>query len=88
MLCAKNPQNVDDFLNKLKEKMRVLQKGEMDLLLNYKKQDVYTFLLNSIGLVRFEKCFNFVIKCEERNIEFDGKLNPSDMRFYSSYIHF
>ncbi len=39
-LCAKTPENVDEFLNKLKEKMRILQKKEMDLLLQYKKKEV------------------------------------------------
>jgi hypothetical protein len=40
LLCAKNPENVESFLNKLTEKMRLLQKIEMDLLLKYKKDEV------------------------------------------------
>ena len=43
MLCAKSPENVDNFLNKLAEKMRILQKKEMDILLNYKKEKVKQF---------------------------------------------
>lgn len=43
MLCAKSPENVDNFLNKLAEKMRILQKKEMDILLNYKKEKVKLF---------------------------------------------
>ena len=40
LLCAKNPENVDNFLNRLREKIRILQKKEMDLLLQYKKEEV------------------------------------------------
>jgi Zn-dependent oligopeptidase len=40
LLCAKNPENVENFLNKLAEKMRILQKKEMDILLKYKKEEV------------------------------------------------
>jgi Zn-dependent oligopeptidase len=40
LLCAKTPQNVDTFLNKLAEKMRILQEKEKEILLNYKKEEV------------------------------------------------
>ena len=42
-LNAKNPENVQNFLNNLMEKLRVLQKKEMDILLEYKKQEVKQF---------------------------------------------
>ncbi len=61
LLCAKNPDTVDTFLNRLSQKLRPLQKSEMDTLLDYKRKD-----------------------CEERNLEFDGKLYPSDMKFYQN----
>lgn len=40
LLCAENPQNVDNFLNKLADKMRILQKREIELLLDYKQKEV------------------------------------------------
>ena len=40
LLCAENPENVEQFLSKLAEKMRVLQKREVELLLEYKKREV------------------------------------------------
>ena len=40
LLCAKNPENVHRFLDRLKEKLRPLQKLEMDALLQYKKEEV------------------------------------------------
>ena len=46
MLCAKNPETVDGFLNKLSEKLRVLQKKEMETLLEYKRKHVSNFEIN------------------------------------------
>jgi Zn-dependent oligopeptidase len=40
LLCAKNPDNVISFLDRLSVKMRPLQKKEMDILLEYKRQEV------------------------------------------------
>ena len=40
LLCAKNPQNVKTFLDRLKSKLIKLQQQEMDALLRYKKQEV------------------------------------------------
>ena len=45
VLCAKSPENVDTFLNRLAEKMRILQKKEMELLLEYKKKHVYKYTI-------------------------------------------
>jgi thimet oligopeptidase len=59
LLCAKTPERVTDFLDKLADKMRILQKEEMDILLKYKKDD-----------------------CKSLGIPFDGKLKPSDMKYY------
>ena len=40
-LCmAKNPQNVEKFLNSLKTKLRPLLDKEFEILLNYKKDEV------------------------------------------------
>jgi Zn-dependent oligopeptidase len=43
LLCAKTPENVEKFLDKLADKMRILQKKELEKLLNYKKQEVIPF---------------------------------------------
>lgn len=48
LLCAKSPENVAQFLDKLAEKMRVLQKKEMDILLEYKREDVNMIRLNIV----------------------------------------
>ena len=40
LLCAKTPDNVNKFLDRLAEKMRVLQKKEMEILLEYKRKEV------------------------------------------------
>jgi Zn-dependent oligopeptidase len=40
LLCAKKPENVNSFLEKLSSKLRILQSKEMEILLNYKKQEV------------------------------------------------
>ena len=45
-LCAENPSNVEAFLNKLKEKMRVLQTKEMEVLLEYKRKEVILRYIN------------------------------------------
>ncbi len=40
-LCmAKNPQNVENFLNNLKSKLRPLLDKEYEILLGYKKDEV------------------------------------------------
>ncbi|CAF0714449.1 unnamed protein product [Brachionus calyciflorus] len=59
LLCAENPENVDNFLNKLADKMKILQRKEMDSLLEYKRKE-----------------------CEELSLPFDGKINPSDLKYY------
>ena len=43
--CAKKPENVETFLNNLTDKIKILQQKEMDALLEYKKQEVYLFLI-------------------------------------------
>ncbi len=43
MLCAKNPESVENFLNKLSEKLRILQKKEMATLLEYKQKHVSSY---------------------------------------------
>lgn len=52
LLCAKSPDNVQSFLDRLASKMRSLQKTEMSILLEYKQKDVtqfqLTFYLNLI----------------------------------------
>lgn len=40
LLCAKSPDNVAKFLDKLAEKMKILQVKEMEILLSYKKEEV------------------------------------------------
>jgi len=39
LLCAKNPGNVNSFLDKLGDKLRVLQLKEMEILLEYKRKE-------------------------------------------------
>jgi Zn-dependent oligopeptidase len=40
LLCAKNPDNVNQFLDKLSSKLRILQEKEMAILLDYKMKEV------------------------------------------------
>ena len=48
-LCAKKPENVQNFLNNLTEKMKILQKKEMEILLKYKKQEVIAYLYSEVS---------------------------------------
>ena len=43
MNCAKNPDNVQSFLSKLKEKLEESRKREMNTLLEYKRKEVILF---------------------------------------------
>ena len=45
MRCAKNPETVATFLKRLSEKLIVLQKKEMETLLEYKKNHVSSLLI-------------------------------------------
>lgn len=40
MLCAKKPETVQTFLQRLTEKLRILQHEEMKILLDYKEKYV------------------------------------------------
>lgn len=50
-MCAKTPENVADFLDKLATKMRVLQKKEMDALLEYKRKEVTIFQYMNTSII-------------------------------------
>ena len=51
LLCAKNPDNVNQFLEKLSSKLRILQEKEMAILLDYKKNEVIIHLINQFKIV-------------------------------------
>jgi Zn-dependent oligopeptidase len=53
LLCAKNPGNVNSFLDKLGDKLRVLQLKEMEILLEYKRKEVipYKIIIIKIGFI-------------------------------------
>lgn len=67
-------------MDKLAEKMRVLQKREMDLLLEYKKKEVWYILVCFFNESKY--FLKFFFKCEELKMPFDGKINPSDLKYY------
>jgi len=53
LLCAKNPANVNSFLDKIGDKLRVLQLKEMEILLEYKRKEVipYKIIIIKIGFI-------------------------------------
>ncbi|XP_077865435.1 LOW QUALITY PROTEIN: thimet oligopeptidase-like [Saccoglossus kowalevskii] len=60
---AKKPEAVDKFLKELSEKLRPLQKSELNVMLEYKKEE-----------------------CEKYGLEYDGKINLWDMRYYMTMV--
>lgn len=87
LLCAKTPEHVDKFLNKLADKMRVLQLKEMEILLKYKKEEVKCrnqINSNATVLILIRFILFVTLKCEKLNLPFDGKINPSDLKYYQN----
>lgn len=63
MRMAKDPTSVTKFLEELATKLRPLKEKEMNVMLEFKKEE-----------------------CKEYGFEYDGKLNPYDVRYFMTMV--
>jgi len=87
LLCAKNPENVESFLTKLAVKMRILQKKEMDLLLQYKKDEVILYFCGILALRYCGTHLSLPKRNRERSVRSLSACKPSPI-FKDNWLHY